>query len=671
MSQTVAETEVVAPTAAIRRRYPHVFEPLQLGSLTIPNRIVRTAHTTHQPLTPGGGLAEYHLARARGGVGLSILGAASVHPSAAMELAPYDPAITAAYQELAAAVERYPMRLMQQLWHPGSAGHANALGGPMWSAGDVPNPMRGLVPVPMTQTMIDDVVEGFATSARHVREGGLHGVEIHAGHNYLVAQFLSPLTNNRTDDYGGSEENRLRFLREIVAAIRQEAGADFPLGVRLSSDEDVPGGLTPADARGIAEALGDSVDFIDASFGGYYRFVRMMATGDGYPLGYELPASEQVTRGLDVPTIVTGRIMTLEDAEQILASGQADMVSMVRALIADPDIVRKAAEGRESEIRPCIGTNEGCVAGRRGSFGCVVNPVAGKEATWTSEPLPATETKRVLIGGGGPAGMEAARAAALRGHEVELLELTGRLGGQVAIGAAAPHRSDYGAHIAWLGDELDRLGVRVRLGVPLEPDIVMSTAPDVVVVAAGATPRTDGFTAARPAFRLPAAAQRRIRTSWDVLGFGGRLDDASQVVVYDDDGDFEAISVVESLLERGCRVALVTRHPTFGVRLPEPISTAQAARDRIAGHPEFELISDAVLTAVDEQGVDIEFLGSGRNRRLTADTVVSVGSREPNREVVEAIREVFDGEIHVVGDASVPGRLRTAVLEGATAGRRI
>ncbi|MCZ4577763.1 MULTISPECIES: NAD(P)-binding protein [Gordonia] len=659
------------PAESVRHRYPHVFEPLQLGSVTIPNRIVRTAHTTHQPLTPGGGLAEYHLERARGGVGLSILGAASVHPSAAMELAPYDPATVPAYSRLMSRIERYPMRLMQQLWHPGSAAHANALGGPMWSAGDVPNPVRGLVPIPMTQTMIDDVVEGFAVSARHVREGGLHGVEIHAGHNYLVSQFLSPVTNNRTDDYGGCEENRLRFLREIVAAIRQETGADFPIGVRLSSDEDVPGGNTPADARRIAEALGDSVDFVDASFGGYYRFVRMMATGDGYPLGYELPASEQVTRGLAVPTIVTGRIMTLDDAERVLASGQADMVSMVRALIADPEIVRKTVDGREAEIRPCIGTNEGCVAGRRGTFGCVVNPVAGKEVTWTADPSPAPRAKRVLVGGGGPAGMEAARAAALRGHDVELLEMTRQLGGQVAIGAAAPHRSDYGAHVRWLADELTRLGVRIRLGVPLEPDIVSSLAPDVVIVAVGASPRTDGFTAARPAFRLSTAARRRVRTSWEVLGFGGRIDRASRVVVYDDDGDFEAISVVESLLDRACDVILVTRHPTFGVGLPEPASTAQAARDRIAGHPGFELIADAVLTDIGEDGVGVEFLGSGRTRRVVADTVVMVGAREPNREVAEVITEVFEGEVHVIGDASVPGRLRTAVLDGATVGRSI
>lgn len=659
------------PSDAVPNRYRHVFEPLNLGGITIPNRIVRTAHTTHQPLRAGSGFLEYHLARARGGVGLSILGAASVHPSAAMELAPYNPQIVDAYQWLMNELAPYPMKLMQQLWHPGSAGHANALGGPLWSASDVPNPRRAAAPVAMTKTMIDDVIAGFATSAAHVKQGGLDGVEVHAGHNYLVAQFLSPLTNHRTDEYGGSEENRRRFLQEVLTAIREAVGPDFAVGVRLSSNEDVPGGLTAEDALAVAKSIEKAVDFIDVSFGGYYRFDRMMATSDGYPLGYELEHSATVTRGVSVPTIVTGRIMTLDHAEQVLSDGIADMVSMVRALIADPDLVVKTRDGHEAEIRPCIGTNEGCVAARGSNFGCVVNPAAGKESTWEAVVKPAQSSRRVLIGGGGPAGMEAARTAALRGHEVHLLELTNQLGGQVAIGAAAPHRADYAAHVRWLADELTRLGVRVRLRTPLEPDIVLGIDPDVVVVATGAVPRRDGFTAARPLFRLDLDQQRLVHTSWDVLGFGGRIDTPSRAVVYDDDGDFEAISVVESLLERACDVVLVTRHDTFGTRLPEPVSTAQAARDRIAGHPALELVSNAVITSVDDAGVEIEWIGSARHKRIPADTVIMVGSRIANNEVTEAITEVFDKEVHVIGDAVVPGRLRAAVLDGAIVGRKI
>ncbi|MFD2396626.1 FAD-dependent oxidoreductase [Prauserella oleivorans] len=483
-------------------RYTSVFTPLRLNEVTIPNRIVRTAHTTHQPLRTGSGLIDYHVARARGGVGLSILGASSVHASAPMEIASHEDSVVPQYQRFADALAPYDMAVMQQLWHGGSAAHHNPLGGPPWSASDIPNPRSGVTPVPMTKTMIDDVVAGFAAAAGRVRRGGLHGVEIHAGHNYLVAQFLSPLTNHRTDDYGGSPANRLRFLTEILDAVRREVGPDFPVGVRFSADEDVPGGLTPDDTLPIARAIEPEVDFIDVSFGGYYRFHRMMATADGYGLGYELPSSTRVTRHLSVPTIVSGRIMTIEHADRIVSSGDADMVSMVRALIADPELVAKTRHGAEERIRPCIGTNEGCVAARRGNFGCVVNPDAGREHQQPS-PAPRTDRpKRILIGGGGPAGLEAARTAALRGHTVVLHELTGRLGGQVAIAASAPYRADFGAHVQWLEQEVRRLGVEVKLRTPLEPDTVAAARPDVVVVATGSAPRTDGFTVMRPRHRF-------------------------------------------------------------------------------------------------------------------------------------------------------------------------
>ena len=633
-----------------------MFRSLRLAGLTIPNRVVRTAHTTHQALASPE-MVDYHLARARGGVGLTILGAASVHPSAPMEIATHLDSVVAEYQRFMEALAPYDMKVMQQLWHPGSAGHANALGGPLWSASDVPNPVRGRTPIPMTPGMIDDVVAGYAAAARRVKQGGLHGVEVHGGHNYLVSQFLSTATNRRSDEYGGSLENRLRLLREILVAIRSEVGPDFPVGVRLSSSDDVRGGLTPQDAHEAAQGIQSLVDFIDVSFGGYYRFNRMMATADGYPLGYELDSSAQVTRGLEVPTIVTGRIMTVEHAEQIIESGVADMVSMVRALIADPDIVAKTLAGDEDRIRPCIGTNEGCVASRRGNFGCVVNPEAGQERLWTPASRP-VGTRRVLIGGGGPAGLEAARTAALNGHEVTLLELTGQLGGQVHVAARAPYRSDFGMHVQWLEAEVRRLGVTIRLKTPIEPDVVAAIAPDVVVLAVGSTPRTDGFSASRPAHRFSEVQQRRLKTSWDVFGFGGSPGPCESVVVYDDAGDFEGVSVVEALLDRGCTVTLVTRHDTFGVGVPEPASTVQAARDRLAGHQRLTLLPNAVLRDVEAEGVEVEFLGSGRGVRVPADAVVVVGANASNSDVVETIRESFDGELHVVGDALVPGRLR-------------
>lgn len=653
-------------------RYPHVFSPLDIGKLTLANRIVRTAHTTHQPLTGGeSNLTDYHLARARGGVALSILGASSVHPSAPMEIASHLDSVIPQYRALMSALEPYPMKVMQQLWHGGSAGHQNALGGPAWAASAIPNPMRGSTPIPMTQMMIDEMVAGFAAAAGRAKRGGLHGVELHAGHNYLIAQFLSPLTNRRSDDYGGSVENRLRFLREILIAVRAEVGDDFAVGVRISGDEAVPGGLDPAAAGDVALAVQEHVDFVDVGYGGYYRFDQMMATGDGAPLGYELESSTAVTRRLSVPTIVTGRIMTIEHAERIIREGGSDMVSMVRALIADPDLVEKSREGLEEQIRPCIGTNEGCVASRRGNFGCVVNPGAGREGMLATAPRSVDEPRRVLIGGGGPAGLETARMAALRGHSVTLLELTGRLGGQVAIAASAPNRADFGSHVHWLEAEVRRLGVDVRLKTPLEPDIVAAMDPDEVVVATGSAPRGDGFSMARPLREFSPSKQRLLRTSWEVLGFGGSLGGRDSVVVIDDVGDFEAVSVVEALLGRGTSVTLVSRHDTFGLAMPEPVSTLQAARDRLAGHPHLTHHTNAVLRDVETNECEIEFLGSGRTLTIATDAVVGVSVNLPNSEVTEVLREKFTGGLHVVGDALVPVRLREAIEQGSNLGREL
>jgi NAD(P)-binding Rossmann-like domain/NADH:flavin oxidoreductase / NADH oxidase family len=377
-----------------------------------------------------------------------------------------------------------------------------------------------------------------------------------------------------------------------------------------------------------------------------------------------------------VPTIVTGRIMTIAHAEQIIEDGTADLVSMVRALIADPDIVEKTRRGDEDDVRPCIGTNEGCVASRRGNFGCVVNPEAGRERAWPVPVSVASTRRRVLIGGGGPAGMEAARVAAARGHHVTLLELTDRLGGQVRTASAAPYRADFGAHARWQEDQLRRLDVRVRLRTALEPDIVAATAPDVVVVATGSSPSQDRFTIVRPAQHLTNSQQRLLHTSWDVFGFGGTVPAAHTAVVYDDAGDFEAILVVEELLSRSVSVTWVTRHDTFGVALPEPASTVQAARDRLAGHPALRLVPNAIPVDVsadprDGIALEIEWLGSGRTDRLIGDVVVITGCNAANDEVASAIDAVSDVELRVVGDALTPGRLRAAVTAGAAVARAL
>lgn len=653
--------------------YEHVFQPINLAGTTIPNRIVRTAHSTaHGWVDATDDLILYHEARAKGGVGLSMLEIAGVHLSSPTQIPVYGDHVIAGFEKLVGRIHPHGMKVFQQLWHGGAAFPINLLGGAPWSASDVPNPEAGTVPLPMTQTMIDDVVAAFASAARRCKEGGIDGVEIHGAHGYLVGQFLSPLTNLREDDYGGSSENRTRFLREVLTAIRAEVGSEYPVGVRFSASEEVDGGLEPDDVIEIAQLVEPLTDFIDVSLGSYYRFYKMLSTMDD-PLGYELPKSGQVTRALQVPTIVTGRIMTLDHAEEIVGDGTADLVSMVRALIADPELVIKSREGRANEVRPCISSSQGCVGGIFGDtrrMGCVVNVAAGQEAMLPSDdPGKASVPKKVMVIGGGAAGLEAARTAALRGHEVSLYELSRQLGGQVRIAALAPHRADYGAIVQWLGDEIERFGVEVHLGTPVDPDLVREVGADIVVIAAGSTPRRDGFRISRPASPMPGADLPHVYTSWDLFGAGGRATVGAQAVVFDDTGGYEAISVAEELLRRGAAVTFVTRHGAIGQNVPAPGATTLPAKERLHA-AEFSVLTDAIPSAITTDAVEVQFLGSTGSMTVPADTVVMVGYNHPNRELADELDD-YQGQVLVVGDANGSRTLQTAIHEGHMATRMV
>lgn len=645
--------------------YDSLFRPIQLAGLTVPNRIVRTAHGIRSPwLDTSDRLLEYHAARARGGVGMSILGAAEVAPGATAGIPVGRDDVVPGYRRLADAVHRHGSTVIQQLFHIGSESGA-AVGGIPWSASAVPHPLSHAVPIPMTQSMIREMVGYFATAAARVRDGGLDGVEIHAGSGYLIHQFLSPLTNLREDEYGGGVENRMRLLCEILDAVRAEVGMEFPVGIRLVVDEYAPGGIDPHMSAAIAELVEPRIDFLNLHHGSGYRYYKMLAPTDAEPLGYEVPASGDVSRRVTVPTIVAGRVMTLDHADDIVRSGAADMVSLVRATIADPDLVRKARAGRTDEIRPCIGTNEGCVGGILTSgFGCVVNPDAGNEDG--SEPRTADRRLRILVAGAGPAGLEAARSLARAGHSVTVYEARRATGGQLRIAAAAPHRADLATVLSWWQGELTRLGVRVVLGTAVEPDLVDRAQPDVVVVATGSTPRRDGFSAGRPGTYVPGADLPHVVTSWDLFGFGGRVEPGAHTLVYDDTGTFEAVSATEYLLDRGGEVTFVTRHDTFGVNVPGQRATLLAARERLFSHPGFTLLTSSYLEQITQGHTVVRRLAHGPILEIPASTVVHVGFNTPERELAEILVESgYRGDIQLVGDAAGTRTIREAVSGGA------
>lgn len=652
--------------------YDNLFEPIDVGPITIPNRIVRSAHGT---LLGGEKLIAYHEARAAGGVGMSTLEATGVHENAPSLIPLYNDSCIPFYREISSRMRPYGMKMLQQIYHPGSATRPKKAATQV-SASAIPNPLIGGIPFEMTKREIDEMVEHFAAAARRCRDGGLDGIDLHASSGYLLEQFLSPANNTREDEYGGSLQNRMRFLMETLEAIRSEVGYDFCMGIRLPNEEYIPGGLTPTDVAEIAKIVEPYVDYVSLHMGSYWRFHKLLSTMDD-PLGHELPHNEPIIRAVSKPTIVVGRIMTLDHASHIVSSGQGDMVSMVRALIADPELVNKARRGEVDRIRPCIGSNIGCVGQlmSAGKLSCVVNVAAGSESSVPFEtPSPAPARKRVLVVGGGPAGLEAARTAALRGHDVHLYEATRHLGGQVAIAATAPHRSDIGAITEWLAGEVERLGVTIRLATMVDPDIVAEVAPDELVIATGSTPRRDGFHVATPIAAIAGHDLAHVYTSWDIFGFGGRATIKGPALVYDDTGTFEAISVADALLEAGVRVTMVGRYDSIGANLPYPPVTVQAAKERLLSG-DFDFIGGHYVQAItpDEVLVGVPF--TERRRTIPARTVVIVTYNHPNRELIDYVAPggIADGgmTVHLVGDVTGTNGIMPAIHQASAVTREM
>ena len=649
-------------------RYDNLFQPIAVGPVTIPNRIVRSAHGT---LLHGESLIAYHEARAKGGVGMSTLEATGVHRSAPSLLPLYSDAVLPFYEQISARVHQHGMKLFQQIYHSGAATARGNPRGETWSVSEVPNPMTNIMPIAMTKGMIDEVVAAFGTAARRVRDGGLDGVDIHASSGYLIHEFLSPALNKRTDEYGGSQPNRMRFLIEVIAAVRAAVGNDIAVGVRLPNEDYIPGGLTSVDNATIARAINPLVDYVSLHMGAYWRFHKLIAPADD-PLGVEMIANKAITAVVTKPRMVVGRIMTLDHASAIVDSGEADMVSMVRALIADPQLVNKARRLEEHKIRPCIGTNMGCVGQlmTRGVLSCVVNFSAAQEDKISFDPEgKATRPKRILIVGGGPAGLEAARTAAMLGHQVELHEATSRLGGQVLLAAAAPHRGDVGAIVHWLQSEIDCLGVDVHLNSLVDAQTVRDIAPDEVIIATGTTPRSDGFQLATPALAIPGHDLPHVHNAWELFGIGGKPNIVGPAVVFDDTGTFEAISAADMLLAAGVQVTMVSRMDKLGENLPYPPVTAGAARERLLSG-NFDFVGGHYLRRITPDEVEIGVLFTERVRRIPARTVVLISFNEPNRALANAL-QAEGYAVRMIGDVLGRNSIMTAIHGAAELARAI
>ena len=639
---------------------PTLFAPITLHNLTLRNRIVSTGHDTTLPtaFVPNDALVAYHRARAAGGAGLIVMQVAGVHETARytshLLMATSDDCIPG-YARVAQAVHEQGCALFGQLFHPGREIMESQDGTlPVaYAPSAVPNERFHVTPRAMSRAMIAEVIAGYAAAAHRLEAAGLDGVEVVASHGYLPAQFLNPQVNLRSDAYGGDDPARRRFLDDVVVAIRAATGPDFIVGLRISGDETDREGLTADDVMTVLVAFDGRFDYYSitagtsATIGSAINIAPPMVVAHGYLA----PLAASIKARVATPVLVAGRINQPQDAERILASGAADMIGMTRALICDPAMPAKARDGRLDDIRACIGCNQACIGHFHMGYpiSCIQHPETGRELAYGTL-IPAPAPRRVLIVGGGPAGMKAAAVAAARGHQAILCEATRQLGGQALLAQMLPGRAEFGGIVTNLAREMALAGAEVRLGQPVDCALVEQIGPDAVIIATGAIPRSAS---------VEGAQTGHVINPWQVLQGGANV--GASVLIADWSLDWIGMGIAEKLARAGCRVRLAVDGYMAGQRIH------QYVRDQWVGTLHdlgVEVIPYARLYGIDGQTVFCQHASSGAPMLFEGiDTLItSLG----HQSVCALEDELADLglECHVIGDALTPRTAEEAVFEG-------
>lgn len=640
--------------------FPHLFSPLEIRGKRLKNRIMSSGHDTSMPTDNlvNEPLVAYHRARARGGAGLIVMQVAGVHDSARYTshvLMATDDACIPGYRRVAEACHAEGCVVLSQIFHPGREimESADGLLAVAYSASASPNERFRVMPRELDQPLIDEIVAGYAAAARRLHQAGLDGVEVVASHGYLPAQFLNPRVNRRKDGYNGDLDARLRFLREVLAAVRAATSEDFIVGLRLSADERDPEGLSESESLQAAEAVQGELDYLhivagtSASLGGAIHIVPPMAIEPAY-LAREAGTFKA---RLAIPLFVTGRINQPQEAETILARGQADVCGMTRALICDPQMPNKAEAGRSDDVRACIACNQAYIGHfHRGyPISCIQHPETGRELTYAT-PNPASRRKRVLVAGGGPAGMKAAAVAAQRGHEVVLCEAGAQLGGQVNLAQLLPRRAEFGGASTNLQREMQLAGVEVRRNTPVDRALVERERPDLVIVATGAEPYWPPF---------ERGGELQVVDAWQVLR--GEVRVGRSVLVTDWRGDWIGPGIAEKLVREGHQVRLAVNGTHCGESLPLYV------RDQLAGELHrlgIPVTPYARLYGCDDTAVYMQHSASGEAMLFEeVDTLVLCQGHQPVDRLADSLHGL--AEVLRIGDCLAPPHRRGGDLRRA------
>lgn len=639
--------------------YPALLSPLRVGQVTLRNRLVNLPQGmgyTNRGRVEDEDIA-YHRRRAVGGTALIITGGTATHPSSQTRsrtfVEAWDPEVIAGLQRRSDAIHAEGALVVGQLFNLGRYMAGEDMSAVPLAPSAVRAPGLAHAPMQMGRAEIDEVVAGFVISARHMVQGDNDGVELHAAHGYLLAQFLSAASNQRDDGYGGDLRGRARLLVEIARAVRAEIG-DRILGVRLSVDDEAPGGTTPEESAETIELLRDvGLDYVSLAVGLKGAYVKDSSAAEGAALA----TMKRVAVGLDVPVMVSQRIRTPELAEQVVASGDADLVGLARALIADPDWVDKASRGQGDRIRLCVGDVQDCRSHLAGGLRCMVNPEVGNETSPLMRATTTRDVRRIAVVGAGPAGLEFARRAATAGHRVTVYEQQEQAGGQLLLAARAPGREELADFVAYQSRELARLGVQVSLGTRVD-DLTELDA-DLVVAATGAAPGplpTLGQGPAGPAVTSTWAAAAD--DSSDPLG---------RVVVLDDGrGGWPMVTATLVVSDRADSVVIISPGGSVVGRVPS--ESANDVRRRLRSNGvRWQL--DSVHRGFEGDRLRVEANGTGEVNLLEADLFVVEVDRIAEDQVWRSARD-RGHPIAAIGDALAPRTMGNAVrdafeLEGA------